>query len=358
MIHGKYIEVKPVIEKYLPKGVHVYYFCAGRGLGKTYSSLDICRELGTGDWLIDKTQETNKFLYTRRTGVEAKSVASPESCPFKKYNKNEGYDISADFSQDLGFGNFYLDEDHEEHIGYCAALSTFANLRGIDFSDVAFILYDECIPENKNKAPLKDEGFLLLNMLETINRNRALEGLTEVVLVLLSNPIDLGSTLLSQLNLTPILNNMILKNQQRYTDYSRSLHIEKLTDHPVSAEKRSKSMVYKFAAGTGFDEQALSGDFTGNDLTLIRPKVVLSEYRPYMQLENICVYQHKSNNTWYITSVCLPCRYTFKAYESEKVREVFYWKYKLLVVDRMVYYDNYQTKTIFEAMIKYKPFIS
>lgn len=355
MIHGKYIEVKPIIQKFLPKGVHIFYICAGRGLGKTYSSLDLCRELADGAFKIDENGP-NKFLYLRRTGVEANSVASLESCPFKKYNKNEGYDISPDFNSTMGIGNFYWTADclMNDHIGYIAALSTFANLRGIDFSDVTFILYDECLPETRNKRPLKDEGFLLLNMLETINRNRALEGKTEVVLVMLSNPIDLSSPFLSQLQITPILNNMILKGEQRYTNYERSLHIEKIIDHEVSREKGEVSMVYKFAKGTGFDDRALSGDFVDNDMSIIR-KVDLTEYKAYATIENICIYVHKNSGDIHISSICMPTKYNFRVFQKEMVREIFYWKYKNCVIQGRVTYDNFLTKVVLEQMINYKP---
>lgn len=354
MRHGFYVEVEPIILKYLTKDIYFYYFCGGRGIGKTYGALDMCRKIGTGELIFDtKTNERGKFLYLRRTGVEAQSVSSPEACPFKAYNKAENFSICADFSSKMGFGNFYFDSHKEIHIGYCAALSTFANLRGVDFSDVVFVLYDECIPENKNKHPLKDEGFLLLNMMETINRNRLIEGKREVILCLLSNPIDLSSPLLSQIKFTPILNNMIFKGHTKFTDYDRSLHIEKYVDHVVSKEK-AKSALYKFAEGTGFNERALSGDFVDNDLSLIK-KVNLTEFSAFLSIENICVYKHKSNGTYHISQIMQSAQYVFRAYEKEKFRTVFYWLYKILVVERKVTYDNFSTKVVFEAMINYKP---
>lgn len=364
MRHGFYVEVQPVIQKFVLAGVYIYYFCGGRGIGKTYGALDFCRQIGTGEFSfleflkskgvkISSTVEHERFLYLRRTGVEAQSVAAPESCPFKAYNANEGYEICADFNSKLGFGKFFLEDSRETLIGYCAALSTFANLRGVDFSDVTFILYDECIPESKNKHPLKEEGFLFLNMLETINRNRALEGKPEVVVCLLSNPIDLGSPLLSQLNITPIINSMIFKGQDKFTSKERSLHIEKYVDHVVSQEK-ANSALYKFAQGTGFNERSLSGNFIDNDLSVIK-KPNLNEYSAYLSLENLCVYKHKSNGMYHISQIMQPAQYVFRAYEKEKFRTVFYWLYKILVIERKVTYDNYNTKVVFEAMINYKP---
>ena len=318
----------------------------------------MCYEIGTGKTKLDAASDSEKFLYLRRTGVEAETSTSVEASPFKNYNQKEGTEVKSAFSSKMKIGTFYIEDADENKnvIGYSAALSTFANLRGVDFSDVSFILFDECIPENKNKHVLKTEGLLLLNMLETINRNRALEGRAEVVLCMLSNPIDLASPLLSQLGFTPVLNNLIMKNQQKYTDRNRSLHIEKLTDHIVSKDKGEKSVLYKFSKGTGFNEQSLSGDFTENDLSLIRSPKNLSEFTCEYSLENIYIYRHKSEESYYISTIRNDPRIRFHVHEAEKFRQAFYWKYKLLVVDRRVTYDNFNTKVVFESMIKYKPF--
>lgn len=334
------------------KHIHVFYFCGGRGIGKTYGALDMCFRVGTKQLVFDDSEYATKFLYLRRSEVEAKSIANPAMQPFKKYNQNEGTDIYGDFIDSLGVGNFYNGDDH---IGYCAALSTFSNLRGVDFSDVILVLYDECIPESKRKRNmLTDEGILLLNMIETINRNRALEGLPEIILCMLSNPIDLGSILLSQLGFTEILNNMIFAGQHRYTDVSRSLHIERYEDHAVSKEKEEKSMLYKFAKGLNFNEQTISGKFTQNDLSCIRQRVPLQEYKPLFTLENLCVYEHKSNDTWYITRRMQKCNWNFKVFQQEALRETFYWAYKTRVINGAVFYDNYQTRVAFNTMINYK----
>lgn len=353
MVHGKYVEVEPVILDYLRrKNTHVFYFCGGRGIGKTYGALDMIYGIATGRIVLDSSGYATKFLYLRRSEVEAKSIANPAMQPFKKYNKQEGHEIYGDFNDSLGMGNFY---EGDTHLGYAAAVSTFSNLRGVDFSDVIFVLYDECIPESKRKRNnISDEGFLLLNLIETINRNRALEGEPEIVLCMLSNPIDLGSILLSQLGFTEILNNMIFAGQEKYTDVSRSLHIERYEDHEVSLEKAEKSMLYKFSRGLNFNEQTISGKFTQNDLTCIKKSMPLSEFKPLFTLENLCVYKHKSNDIWYITRRMSKCKFQFKVFQQEALRETFYWGYKTHVINETVYYDNYQTRISFNTMINYK----
>lgn len=355
MIHGKYVEVEPVILSNLKKNnIHVYYFCGGRGIGKTYGAMDMLYRIGKGDLKLSDSDETNKFLYLRTTEVEAASIANPAMNPFKIYNKNEGTFIRGTFNRSLGLGEFY---EEDNHLGYAAALSTFQNLRGVDFSDVILVFYDEVISESKRKRnTVQHPGTLFLNLMETINRNRALEGKPEIIVVMCSNPIDLGAPILSELNLTSIFDEMIFKGQYKYTDVHRSLHISRFENHTVSIEKEEKSMLYKFSKGLNFNEQAISGKFTDNNLECIKKFVPLQEYTPKFTLENYTVYQHKSDSErWYITRKYSKSPHEFKVHQKEFMKEIgLYWEYKLLVANGTVYYDNYQTRTAFNEMIGLK----
>lgn len=357
MVHGLYVEVETVVEKYLPRGIHSFLFIGGRGIGKTYGALDYLYKIGTGKVKVGNCEPGGKFLYMRRTAVEAESAASGTACCFKAYNMQEKKRIEGDFVSKLGFGtfkNFTEGDEEDQIIGYSAALSTFSNLRGVDFSDVVIIMYDECIPENKNKRPLRDEGELLLNTLETINRNRKIQGKEEVILMLLCNPIDLGNPLMAQLGITGILSKMIFKEEQNRTVPEMGLHIEKYKDHPVSKLKKD-GMVYKLGSKTKFADKALSGDFVDNDMSVILRNADLREYMPYLTLETVTVYFHKSLPKVHVSQVCVKAQYNYTILEREYVKTAFLFRYKTLVATHSVTYDDFQTKMAFEQMIGYKP---
>ncbi|MBO7732845.1 MAG: phage DNA encapsidation protein, partial [Methanobrevibacter sp.] len=132
-----------------------------RGCGKTYSVLDYMQEVSS---------ESSKFIYMRRDGTEIDSCASDYGNPFKSLNMDKGYSISP--FQISKFNGFGIGNDiTAECIGYGVALSTFASMRSQDFSDVDRIFFEEFIPE-KHKRKIKGEGQALLNVYETINRNR------------------------------------------------------------------------------------------------------------------------------------------------------------------------------------------
>lgn len=351
MVTKDYFICEKMLVKFIYKGICFFYVCGGRGIGKTYSALDFCLKLYNGDIVIDPELEHQRFIYLRRTVVQARASSMPSTNPFKKYNKNEGTNICADFNSTYGYGEFYLDSEKTETIGYACALSTFQNLRGVDYSDIVFILYDECLTEDGSSSRFRNEGNTLMNLYETVNRNRILEGKPEVVMLLLSNPIDLASDLLAQLNFTKILGSMILKGQQRYTAYERSLHIEKLKDHAIS-EQKAQGALYKFAPSS-FTEQSLSGEFTENDMSIVE-KVNLQEYFALISIEIITVYRHKSKEQYHISSSVQQGKYNMQIVEKEQLRDIFYFKYKLLVINRIVTYDSFQTKQVFESLIRYK----
>lgn len=354
MKHGYYVEVEPIILKFLAeKNCHFYYFCGGRGTGKTYGALDMCRKIGAGELHLDVDGVKEKFLYLRMTDTQAKICSRREASPFKAYNRGEGYTITVDYESSFKIGNVYMDEAQTDHIGYIAGLSTFANLRGVDFSDVTFVLFDECLPEKGQRYNVKQPADLLMNALETINRNRALEGRNEVVLCMLSNPIDLGDDLLSGLGFVEILNNMTFRGQQRYTDENRSLHIERYVDHKVSTAKLESSVLYKFANDLQAS-RALSGDFIDNDLSMvIKPN--LKEYNCYIKLAGVLIYRHKVETKFHVTFGDAPAQYEFTMTERDKVKEFFGHTYKRLVVNNLITYSTYAAKVAFEQMICYKP---
>lgn len=358
MIHGKYVEIgNIVIDKLNNKGIHFFYFCGGRGIGKTYGACDFILKVSRGELELFHgfADYSKKFLFMRITAVEAQSIASEESNVFKTYNLNEGTCINSDYNSKINLGNFYADAERTEHIGYCASLSTFSNLRGVDFSDIGILLVDEAIPEKRQKSSIKRQGMLMLNAIETINRNRALEGKEELVVIFMSNPIDLGNELLAELGFTSYLNKMFFKGQTKITVPEKSMYIQQWKDHKVSEEKKEKSALYKFATGTGFVERATSGEFRDNDMSVVKPNTQLNDYVPFFKLDMFTVCKHKAKNELFITTSKISCSTNYMPRDLKYVREVFGMRYKLMRNRSLIFVDDYKTLTLFDSMMQYQP---
>ena len=246
----------------------------GRGIGKTYSALSFLLETG------------KKFLYLRNTDKQMSLCASAFGNPFKK--------VSGDMQRDVAMkaaGEIYVVKEGDEVIGYGAALSTFENLRGVDLSDVEYVLFDEFI-ENR-KLSFK-QGSAFMNLYETINRNRELEGRPPLVCILLSNAQRLSNPILADLGLIPVIEDM-LRNDVRLR-ITREYYIE-LPESSVSAAK-SETVLYKLAAGSRYADEALRNEFS-NDSFFNVGKKPLQEFRPVCALDGIYIYRHKSGNQYY-----------------------------------------------------------
>lgn len=246
----------------------------GRGIGKTYSALSFMMETG------------KKFLYLRNTDKQMSLCASAFGNPFKKVAADQGRDVVMKAA-----GEIYVVKEGEDVIGYGAALSTFENLRGVDLSDVEFVVFDEFI-ENR-KLSFK-QGSAFLNLYETINRNRELEGRPPLICILLSNAQRLSNPILAELGLIPVIENMIRTGER--LRITREYYIE-LPESSVSAEKAATAL-YRLAAGSRYADEALKNEFA-NDSFFNVGKRPIQEYRPLCALDDIYIYRHKSGNQYY-----------------------------------------------------------
>ena len=106
-----------------------------RGTGKTYGLLK---------YILD---HDISFLYLRRLKSQLdECVADAKSNPFAKINQDTGSDVRVERrSGKVRFTAPIPDSDKRRVIGYGAALSTMATIRGADFSSVTCIVFDEYI---------------------------------------------------------------------------------------------------------------------------------------------------------------------------------------------------------------------
>ncbi len=261
------------------------FVTGGRGTGKTYGALKYVLESG------------RRFMWMRRTQGETDMINKPEFQPFKVLNDDLGRNIQP-HPISKGSAAFIDDDAGDEPIGYTCALSTIANMRGFDASDVELLIYDEFIPE-RHKSSMKAEGDALLNAYETLNRNRELQGKPPMQLLALSNSNNLDNAIYNDLQLVDICEQMETLEKEEYIDDKRGLAIFFLNASPMSGKKR-KTALYKFAEGSEFNEMALANQF--NDFRQHKSvKRNLNEYIPIAQVGKLCVYRHKSNHRYYGT---------------------------------------------------------
>lgn len=310
------------------------FITGARGTGKTYGGLKSIRELQTEGSI-------NCFLYLRRTQVETDIISGEDMNPFKKINTDTGSNITMKNIRQ-GIYGFYA---NEELIGYAAALSTFRNLRGFDFSDVDIIFYDEFIPE-PGARPIKDEAGVLFNVYESVNRNRELEGAAPVKLVCCSNSNELGNALFMELGILSKLEKLTMSGGGTFRDPKRGLMVVILKDSPIS-KRKEKTALYKLTGSGAFADMALKNVFQDNDRDAIRPQA-LTEYgsSPIVTLDGVAIYRHKSKNLYYCCMYDGEPEFTTRARDMERFNLKYYYLWNRYI-DGELLFENYLTKQIF-----------
>lgn len=273
-----------------------------RGTGKTYGTLKAAIEQG------------QRFIYFRRTARILELIMDPALHVFKRLNADMGWNIRPELSR--GLGRFYDDDNGAQLAGYAAALSTFANVRGFDGSDVDLLIYDEFIPEPTERQTFNSYT-AFLNAIETVGRNRELEGRDPVKVLLLSNSDLIYSDIISGLRIGDRLFQMQESGQEELEVSDDLLLIRPASE--AFAEKKAKTALYRLTAGQEYSSIALENRFPIEDRSRIKT-LPLKEYKPLAAIAGICIYKHKSNGTLYVTDRISGAPAVYENNEQERRR--------------------------------------
>lgn len=271
-----------------------------RGIGKSF---------GFMKELLDPAR--GKFILLRLTQAEAELVATPEANPFKPIDRT--YEERVKFKKvDKNSTAFFLDGNIK---GLIMALSTFAKVRGADFSDYDYILFDEFIPE-KHIKKISHAGEALKNCFETVNRNRELQGRPPVKLIMLANAMNFNNDILIEFKLTNVIRKMQEHNQQFHFDEERSLLMVYPQNSPIS-ERKKETALYKLQGR--YNDMALDNEFREYYGGNIR-SMNLKGYKGKIIYGDMCFYRSlNADRTWYVTTTAkgsFPEQYTNTDYEQ------------------------------------------
>lgn len=275
-----YIDMGAVISAPYPFIVVV----SSRGGGKTY---------GTLQHVIDQDL---RFIYFRRTKAILEIIADPRYQPFKRLNTDRGWEIEP--TSGKGLPTFVDRQDDDRIVGYAAALSTFSNVRGFDASDVDIVIWDEFIPEPHERLTFNSFS-AWSNALETIGRNRELEGREPLKVVMLSNSDVIYGDVVEGFGIGDELLRMQEEGLEEL-EHSKDLLLvmPQLTDFKA---KKADTALYRLTAATEFADVALRNKFPVEDRSHIGPQP-LKEYKAVAAINGLCIYKHKSSSRWYVTT--------------------------------------------------------
>lgn len=271
----------------------------GRGIGKTFGEAGIITGEGRG-----------RCLFLRRTKTEYDIVTSKEMNTFSDYNVETGHSLQ--FEPQRGFS---IIKDGSENVGLCAALSTFSNLRGGGFEQfgIDYLLYDEFIPE-RHKSKIRNESDVLLNIYETINRNRELKGRDPLKMRCFANSNDIRNPIFIGLNLVTMAEKMIERDLEIVTDADRGIALIDCRKSPIS-KRKAETALYRLSRDSEFFNMAVKNEFNSGLFPSVHRKLI--EYRPAVNVGEIGIYTHKSSGKIYVCAAKNPTVQTFAATDTQ-----------------------------------------
>lgn len=334
------------------RGAIYNFIVGGRGTGKTFGALK---------WVIDNNA---KFIFLRRTQTQADMVKNEDMNPFKALETTLGpqYAFTVRNLNKSITGVYPMEFNAQKQrkeptaapIGYIMALSTISNIRGFDASGVSVIIYDEFIGE-KHEKPIRSEGTAFLNCIETISRNRELNGQPPVKVVALANSNDLVNPIFIELKIVNIVERMIKTAGDQMGVYrilpERDLAIFLLNKSPIS-EAKAKTSLYRLAGKSEFSDMAINNKFVNENKAFIR-SCNIKEYKPVVTVGELTVYVHKAQNNYYVTSYRTgsPPVYDAGPMDLKRFTRDYYFLW-LAYLNKFIMFESYLNQVLFEKYFK------
>ena len=312
----------------LDQGAAFNMVVGARGTGKTY---------GLMKELIDRKEP---FIYLRRLKTQIDNCGKVTGNPFKRLNLDNGWNI---MPYSVG-GNieFRKDDKQGELVAVGVALSTVATIRGIDFSEFNYIVFDEAVAMIGEK-PIKNEFDAFLNFYETVNRNREIIGEKPVQAILLGNANKLSNPYFTGWHFMKTAIKMIRGKQMIYRTQDNTRLMVLLQDSPIS-KKKAQTAAYQNGSD-GFISMAIDNAFR-TDETQIRSEP-LKEYNHVVSVGEIGIYRHKSERKYYVSSKTQNPYYDDFGIQLKMFRQDFLMMRVNYLIAKNVLFEDYESELLF-----------
>lgn len=316
-----WLDIPEIIRQPFP-----FIFITGaRGTGKTYGMLE------EGVKAVENGRK--KFIYMRRTDKQIKKLSNEAFNPYKPLNEDFGWDYA--FTGIPGgegiTGVYHMVYNPEKDrvvpvgapYGFGMSLASVAGLRGFASSDVGYMFFDEFIRERGERQTIPDEGEVLFNAYETINRNRELEGYPPVKLILASNSNSLNSDILLQWKLIHYYEVMQKNLFTAMAIPKRGILIIMPKNSPISQKKENTALYRMAGKNSQFGKMALGNEFAYDDYSYVR-RMSIRQFKPTVRIGEISICENRDKNQDARIYVCGELsgkhKYEYNISESDRAR--------------------------------------
>lgn len=333
-----------------------YVIWSARGPGKTTSAC------WAGYYL------KKPFIYIKRTNDDIKLICGAnqygfDPSPYAVVNRLHGCNVKAFPIEGLKGMGFFARADDEgqpqdgQAVGTILSMNYFNKVKGADFSNNDWIVFDEFIPQAGSwKMGGDSEGTALLDLYKTVQRDRTKRGLPEPKLILFANAESIESPITNVLEITDNIAEMTVTGTEFSYIKNRGILLHWIRD--VNPSNLETDGIYKAMAGTAWGRKTFEGEFSNNDFTMIVPKKRLTNMFPLCsvvyQNRTSYLYQHKETGEYRFcfsgTEQPVPC------YDMAKVSDVrrfyidFIFDIKNAIGNRAI---TFQTYSLFEIIKNY-----
>ena len=294
-----YYHISKDVEQY-PDAV-IYIVWSRRGPGKTYSAL---------------RYPYHKFitLYLKRTNKDVKTICEYagdldfDPSPWSPLNRDFGINVKPRLLKD-GFGAFYdADEDGNPAgavVNYIASLNAIKQVKGMDLTAAEWIIFDEFIPQ-AGEVVKKAEGEMLLDLYETVNRDRRKRGRNGLKLILFANAEEISTHITNALEVVDTMAMMQATGQYLYYDADRGILFHHITEAEFPMQEIELHDMFRVMKGTAWAEKSFGGQFALNDFSAVCRKSMKHlrclYHIKYRRKNDAYIYISNKDGTYYMTS--------------------------------------------------------
>ncbi len=335
--------------------INLIHILGARGIGKSYDIFEL---------LYLNRKPGKEFLLLKTTTGDLQKITTEKGNPYNVYCADKG------LLDRQGKPLICVEKDGEEYY-FCErdpdgniiskfgrAIALLSGSRGVDYSNVDIIFYDEFIPDPGVIVQKISEQYTAFNnLLESVIRNREMFGFDIPLVILASNSTSLANEMTRGLNLVKVYEKMYKNGDTLYIDRFRNL----LAVYPYLEEystKKKKTWLYRLNHGTEFEKMSVDNEFSYDSFFAVNSKKLV-EYRPLVRIDNITIFKHKSiRNRYYACNARADC----EVYFLKDTIDVFYKKYYMRLRDSVyngnMIFSDYETKKtildIFGNIQKYR----
>ena len=280
----------------------VYIVWSRRGPGKTYSAL----RYPYGKF---------KTLYLKRTNKDVKTICEYagdldfDPSPWAPLNRDFGINIKPRLLKD-GFGAFYESDNEGRPVGqvvnYIASLNSIKQVKGMDLSEAEWIIFDEFIPQ-AGEVVKKAEGDMLLDLYETVNRDRRKRGRPGLKLMLFANAEEISTHITNALEVVDTMAEMQAGGLSKYYDKERGIFFHHITAEELPQSEAELNDMYRVMKGTAWADKSFGGIFSKNDFSAVNPAMSLKHMRclyhlKYRRKNHAYIYISNKTGVYYMTA--------------------------------------------------------